>query len=80
MQDAILLISIPAVCVLISGTLLMCMGFIFVFNSKEVTHNFTLLLLKHIQDPLAAPVGPCGCFLLPEEEERKKCYLVRGRS
>lgn len=61
-------------CVLISGTLLMCMGFIFVF--KEVTHNFTLLLLKHIQDPLAVPVGPCGCFLLPEVEEIKKCYLL----
>lgn len=67
-------------CVLISGTLLMCMGFIFVFYSKEVTHNFTLLLLKRIQDPLAVPVGPCGCFLLPEEEERKKSYLVCGRN
>lgn len=67
-------------CVLISGTLLMCMAFIFVFNSKEATHNFTLLLLKRFQDPLAVPVGPCGCFLPPEEEERKKYYLVCGRS
>lgn len=58
----------------------MCMRFIFVFNLKEVTHNFTLLLLKRIQDPLADPVGPCDCFLLPEVEERKKCYLLCGRS
>lgn len=45
-----------------------------------MTHNFTLLLLIHIQDPLAVPVGPCVCFLLPEVEERKKRYLLGGRS
>lgn len=65
-------------CVLISGTLLMCMGFIFIFNLKEVTRNFTLLLLKRIQDLLAVPVGLCGCFLLPEAEKRNKCYLLCG--
>lgn len=52
----------------------------FIFNLKEVTQNFTLLLLIRIQDPLAVPVGPCVCFLLPEVEERKKRYLLCGRS
>lgn len=70
----------PAVGILISDTLLTCMGFISVFHLKEVTHNLTLLLLKRIQGPPAVPVGLCGCFLLPEAEKRNKHCLLSGAS
>lgn len=66
--------------ILISDTLLICLEFIFVFHLKEVTHNLTLLLLKHIQGPPAVPVGLCGCFLLPEAEKRNKHCLLSGAS